>query len=107
MAINRHTTNRSPPSGFGTPGRGSTAAPRSSTRTGRIRRCFAFDLKALGFAAGTLIEGLDAVDKRPVTVADGRLSLEVEPELFRLVKLGLPGEPTGKNLDPKHPEPLP
>lgn len=65
---------------------------------------FEFDLKALGFASATL-EGLDAVDRRPVAIENGTLSLEVLPECFRLVKIGLPGEPTGRNLDPKHPEP--
>jgi hypothetical protein len=51
-----------------------------------------FNRDALGFPPGAALEAQDAVTLQPVPVKDGQLVVEIGPENFRMVKIGLPGD---------------
>ena len=66
-----------------------------------------FQRDKLGFSPDVKLEASDAVMRQPVAVENDAVTLEIGPELFRLVRLGPAEELNGKNLDPLHPETLP
>jgi hypothetical protein len=66
-----------------------------------------FDRSKLGFDPDATLKAADAVTREAVAFDGDTVTLDVLPELFRLVKIAAPDELGGKNLDPKHPDPMP